>query len=52
MDYIEHIKQESINEFGSETTQKRYSDIAEFGLWESEKNFNCYQSPIFYVCKK
>lgn len=37
MDQMEHIKQESILEFGSETTQKRYTKIASFGLWNSER---------------
>lgn len=37
MNHIERIKQESIDEFGSEATQKRYTGITELGLWNSEK---------------
>lgn len=36
MNYIDRIKQNSINEFGSKVTQDRYVKIAEQGLWESE----------------
>lgn len=34
---IEQIKKESIKEFGSPQTQKKYTEIAERGFWNSEK---------------
>ncbi len=36
MSNIEQIKNESINEFGSDACQERYGKIAEQGFWESE----------------
>src|SRR3989344_9168660 len=37
MDQVQKITVESINEFGSEATIKKYQVIADEGLWESEK---------------
>ncbi len=37
MNQSETIKQDSIKEFGSKATQKRYHEIAQKGLWESEE---------------
>ncbi len=37
MKNIEQIKNESIYEFSSKTTQERYAKIAEEGFWESEE---------------
>lgn len=37
MNHIERVKNESIDEFGSPVTQKKYAKIAEQGFWESEE---------------
>lgn len=37
MNYTNQIKQDSIDEFGSEITQNKYVKIAEQGLWQSEE---------------
>lgn len=37
MNNIEKIKQDSIEEFGSEVTQRKYEKISEEGLWQSEE---------------
>lgn len=37
MDYIQKVKQDSIDEFSSEITRKRYERDANAGLWESEE---------------
>ena len=36
MDKIQKVKQDSINEFGTEVTQRKYEKIALEGLWASE----------------
>ena len=37
MNHIDKIKNESINEFGSQITQEKYAKIAEQGFWKSEE---------------
>lgn len=37
MNHIQKIKQDSIDEFGSEVTQKKYEKIAVEGFWQSEE---------------
>ncbi len=37
MDYIQKVKQDSIDEFGSDVTRKRYERDANVGFWESEE---------------